>query len=635
MEPAEIGWHLRRFVRQRVAHVPRKAAADAVPPPVCWIQPPGDVQVAAYVKEANRIAAGEIKIFRGDYVQVALPIEWNRCPRTGLDTSRVPAHSVDTQDPSKVGYIKFIWELNRHLHWVTLAQAYALSGEREHLDVLAVQLESWLDQCPPGMGPNWTSVHEHGLRLVNWSAVWQLIGGREAPIFAGKAGQRLLARLLDSIRTQVLSIAAEYSRYSSANNHLIGELTGVYIASRTWPCWPEVRREGIRALRQLERQIQLQTTCDGVNREQAFGYLSTVFDMFVCVERCARAHGDAVSAAYMDRLAAMCMFARSLMARGGAVPRVGDSDSGQLMRLNPVSLACEHVSMLQLGALLFNRPEWVADLRHGREEAQWLFATPAGHATDRVPMLSFPDGGYELFEADVGLPTEIKGLVDVGPLGYLGIAAHGHADALQVCMAMGGRPILVDPGTFSYWHDAQLRAYFRGTAAHNTARIGECDQSQSGGPFMWVRKAHVKLLNVEREADGGLDLSAEHDGYRRLASRFSHWRRVRFEPVNRRLTIEDRLRGESEETLEIHWHFHPEVEVERCDGGVEIRSSGRILRLLLDGDIVGASLELIEAQETPPLGWYSRRFGHIEPSRVLRWRARGAKARVVTRVEWD
>jgi len=636
MRPAEVAWQFRRLLRNRLGHSLRSVASDRVPSSVCWVQPPSTgVAVADYVREAERIGTGEIRMFRGDHFVVDMPIQWNRCPRSGLDTSGLPSHRVDTKDRFKVGNIKLIWELNRHLHWVTLAQAYALNGDQKHLEVLAGQLESWLDQCPPGMGPNWASVHEHGLRLVNWSVVWQLIGGSGAPIFEDAAGKRLLGRWLASVRTQVLCIVADYSRYSSANNHLIGELTGVYLASRTWPCWPDVRRHGDAALRGLEREIRLQTTLDGANREQAFGYLSTVFDMFVCAERCARVHGEQVSEGYLDRLAGMCTFVRSLMARGGEVPRVGDSDSGQLLRLSPLSDASEHEVMLHLGALLFDRPEWVLDLSNGREEALWLVGQDAVAATRREPALSCPEGGYELFQADAGLPTEIKGFVDVGPLGYLDIAAHGHADALQLCLAVGGQPVLVDPGTFSYWQDPHLRAYFRGTSAHNTARVGGCDQSQSGGPFMWVQKAQVMHVQVTRSADGSMDLVAEHDGYRRLPSRFRHARRVRFEPTCSRLVVEDELSGMMSDLLEIHWHFHPDVVVERCEDGVEIQTPARRLRLSIECEGVPASVELLRGIESPPLGWYSRRYGHREPALVLRWQSRASHARVLTRIEWD
>ncbi|WP_305864231.1 heparinase II/III family protein, partial [Achromobacter sp. GbtcB20] len=128
--------------------------------------------------------------------------------------------AIDNQE--LVGDIKHVWELNRHLHLVRLAQAWSVSGEVRWLHALEQQLRSWLDQCPPLLGPNWTSPLEMGIRLVNWALLWQLVGGEGSSLFAGESGQRLRADWLDSIHAHCRTIARNLSRHPSANNHLIG-----------------------------------------------------------------------------------------------------------------------------------------------------------------------------------------------------------------------------------------------------------------------------------------------------------------------------------------------------------------------------------------------------------------------------
>src|SRR2546430_4169313 len=63
-----------------------------------------------------------------------------------------------------------------------------------------------------------------------------------------------------------------FSRHSSANNHLIGEAAGLYIAGLTWPCWPTVRDWRQVAQQILEREALLQSSTDGANLEQAVCY---------------------------------------------------------------------------------------------------------------------------------------------------------------------------------------------------------------------------------------------------------------------------------------------------------------------------------------------------------------------------
>ena len=82
-------------------------------------------------------------------------------------------------------------------------------------------------------------------------------------------------------------------------------------------------------------------------------------------------------------------------------------------------------------------------------------------------------------------------VADAGPLGYQTIAAHGHADALAFTLSVGGLEFLVDPGTYAFHAHGAWRQYFRGTAAHNTLRVDGKDQSESGGDFMWLKKARA------------------------------------------------------------------------------------------------------------------------------------------------
>ena len=47
-------------------------------------------------------------------------------------------------------------------------------------------------------------------------------------------GAGLRQRWLDSIYRHAQFICGNFSLYSSANNHLLGEATGLFIASNTW-----------------------------------------------------------------------------------------------------------------------------------------------------------------------------------------------------------------------------------------------------------------------------------------------------------------------------------------------------------------------------------------------------------------
>ena len=88
-----------------------------------------------------------------------------------------------------------------------------------------------------------------------------------------------------------------------------------------------------------------------------------------------------------------------------------------------------------------------------------------------------------------GTRDELRIVADAGPLGYLSIAAHGHADALAFTLSAHGQELLIDPGTYAYHTEREWRDWFRGTAAHNTVTLDDENQSVIGGNFMWLQRA--------------------------------------------------------------------------------------------------------------------------------------------------
>src|SRR4029079_14503252 len=122
---------------------------------------------------------------------------------------------------------------------------------------------------------------ELGIRLINWSITWQLLGGVTAPLFDDPRGLRLRQRGLDSVYQHAEFIRGHFSLYSSANNHLIGEASGLFVAAQTWPYWERIGTWKAEAREILEGEAQQQNASDGVNLEQAISYQQFVLDLML------------------------------------------------------------------------------------------------------------------------------------------------------------------------------------------------------------------------------------------------------------------------------------------------------------------------------------------------------------------
>ena len=630
MTPAELPHRVVRALAARLGplalrhtSVPR---ADREPASGSWIHIPDDVDVSAHVALAERIAAGTLDIFAVRSTDT--PPRWNRDPKTGVEAPLTWGKRLDYRDRRLVGDIRYLWEMNRHLHLVTLAQAYALTRDAKFLGVLRQHLESWFGACPVGRGPNWCSALELAIRLINWSIAWQLVGGAAAPLFGGPTGRELRQRWLASVHQHVRFIRGYLSRHSSANNHLIGEAAGLYVAGLTWPCWPDVRESRRVARGILEQEVLRQNSPDGVNLEQAIGYQQFVLDFVLLAHLAGSRAGEPFPSSYRARIAAMLEFLATIMDSGGHVPMFGDADDGAVTRLSVATGFCPYRSLLASGAVLFENGALRVKAGELDDKTRWLFGAGAREAFERLAVepraaprrRAFAGGGYYVLGCDFESGREVRVVADAGPLGYGTLAAHGHADALSFTLSIGGLEFLVDPGTYIYHGGGEWRAYFRGTAAHNTVRVDGVDQSQAGGDFMWLHKARAGCVSTCSSA-AVETLEGWHEGYLRLKDPVLHRRRFVLEKEARRLVIEDRLEMAGVHDVEMFLHCAAECAVTPTHTGYSIRRGPWVLDAHLARHPLAAT-RVYRGSTAPISGWVSRHYDQREPAPTIAWRAR-------------
>lgn len=627
MSVPEIGYRGNKAVHSRLQQW-GIGAANSVPTPDFdartdrWFAPSRSISKDRYLVAADQILAGKQSIFALVDVDTGFPPRWNRDYRTGTEAPLVFGKALDYRNEGLVGDIKYLWEPNRHLQLVTLAQAYFLSNDSSYLDGLSRCLFSWFEQCPYGKGPNWVSALELAIRLINWSIAWNLIGGLSSPIFEGERGQELKRVWVNGIYQHAHFIRGYFSRYSSANNHLIGEAAGLLVASTTWPYWKVCRQWRSTAMTILEEEVVKQITADGVDREQTTSYQQFVFEFLLVSGLSARRAGSDFSSTYWQRLERMAEFILAIRDCGGNVPMIGDADDGYVTRLDPAPQFEPFRSVLGTAAILFDRADFRRAAGTVDDRNLWLFGEMGrqkfddmaqSDAHDRVPRAFFEAGYFVLVHRERS-PDEIKIVIDAGPLGYSAIAAHGHADALAFTLSIGGHEILIDPGTYAYHTQKKWRDYFRGTSAHNTVRIDREDQSIIGGNFMWMRHARARCLKFTSTEDDEM-FDGIHDGFLRLRDPVSHRRSLVLDKRNLEIEIVDTLECKKNHFVEQFWHFAEDVDVTVNARRVVARRGNRAIKFHFSDTMT--DIETVRGNETIPLGWVSRRFDVKHPTTTL------------------
>ena len=552
------------------------------------------------------------KYLQGDYIWLNIPykefpINWHLDPQTGQVAPLKFGLSLDYRNCDLVGNVKNIWEKNRHHHLTVMSAAYALSGDEKYAIAVVEQLKDWLDKNPFPLGVNWTSSLELGVRLISWVWIDRLLRGSKvhSQLF-GESGL-----LWSAIYWHQWLISKYYSYGSSANNHLVGEMAGLFISSCHWSVFPSSKRWQSFAWKNLEQEIPKQTFSSGLNREQAFAYHIFTAEFFLLAGLEAARHKISVSNQYQDLMRRMLEVIPLLVDLKGNLPNYGDGDEGMALQIRP------HKSsridwLFRLGRQWLEAKVPLPDSESGNLAASLINSPAQDTVSDNIARgnsVAFPDAGLYVLAQNRGNPDEVLCLADAGVLGFLSIAAHGHADALSFTLNIGGVPIIIDPGTYVYHADDYWHRYFRSTKAHNTIVVDDLDQSKPEGTFLWTNKANSKVLDWKPTNKGGM-LLAEHDGYTRLKEKILHRRQLTL--GKEKIEILDSLQGSGSHNIEWRLHFSPHctvyLERKNCivtwdSGSITISLDQQMEWNLLTGNPVG--------------GWYSPGFNLKQPTTTL------------------
>ncbi len=613
--PAEIGFRMASAVKKRIELRTPRRTNEGIPslnPGMTW-RPLSeqknelrDIVIASgpwSEGKAKDLMDHRFTFFAFHRKSLGPRIDWHSDGKRDLKPPMIFSKNIDYQDIARYGDFKYIWEINRHQHLVSLAKAFFITGKAEYKNEVFAQLSDWILMNPTMKGINWTSPLELGLRLISWSWVWLFLKD-ELDAELGKAW-------VNCVYDHCRQIGGNFSRYSSANNHLIGEAAGLFIASLTWPfgeeseSWSRISREI------LEEEIQKQTHEDGVNKEQAVSYQQFVMDFFLLAGLLAEKKGDPFSREYWKAFQKMLDYLGSIMDMRGNIPQIGDSDNGYAVLLADGEAFDPYRSLLASGAILFKRGDLKQKSGGIDEKTLWLLGPEGALEYQNLegirfaPRKEFRSGGYFILSSEDNREDEIKCIFDCGPLGYAPLAAHGHSDALSVLLTVKGKPILIDPGTYVYHSPGEWRDYFRGTSAHNTLRIDEKNQSTIGGDYMWLRKAGARLIEWMDSEDLAC-AEGEHFGYRSWKEDLVHQRRVVLKKKERVIEIYDRIRARRSHRVEQFFHF---------DEGCEVDRTGRFAWGVRQGDVhlefrmdPGIESSLYRGSRDPLAGWSSTKF---------------------------
>ncbi|HEU4829910.1 MAG TPA: alginate lyase family protein [Gemmatimonadales bacterium] len=559
-------------------------------------------EAESIVAAADRALEGRFDLLGHRELSFGEPIDWRFDPLSGRRSPLRHWSQVPYLEFDEVGDHKVVWELNRHQHFVTLAQAYALTGDERYPRALVSQLTSWIDANPPKLGMNWASSLEVAFRAISWT--WALFLVRRSDALTPE----FYRRVLGMVHVHARHLERNLSTYFSPNTHLTGEALGlVYIGTH----FPELRSAGRwieRGERILLSELDRQLRPDGVYFEQSSYYHRYTADFYLHLALLGRKPGKALDERLTEALEAVLDHTVALMRPDRRWPLFGDDDGGRLLMLKRRD-GNDFRDTLALGGALLERPEYCFGAGAPAPELVWLLGSGGPARFERMGMrkpgvpADYPDGGYFLMRD--GWASEANYLlVDCGPLGGLN-GGHGHADTLAIEVAAHGRPMLVDPGTFTYVATSAERDAFRSSRVHSTVTVEGRSSSVPATPFRWASRAEARLVRWEASERSTL-FEGEHNGYADLDPPAVHRRAILFIP-GRCWIVRDTIVSTGDHPFEARWHAAP---------GLAVEQSGERACTLREGSGAGLLIAASAGALGMEAAWSSPVFGSRVPSAI-------------------
>ena len=517
----------------------------------------------------------------GGYDYEKYKSQWNAGFQTQNEWSDKFSYSLEYKQRDDIGDARTNWELNRHFQFALLAKDYYVSGDKKVLSEFESLFNDWNQRSPFLWGISWTSVMELAIRCSNWCYAWCFLRKAGAP-------DRLLVQLQTGILNMTDYIAKHYSRYSSANNHLIVEAyaigqTGVLCDYKPWIDLAETV---------LTRELSLQNYSDGVNKELSLHYQSFYMEAMGLMMRLLVKNQIPVPKNWKQMLKKMCSYVADCMGDYGEMVVFGDDDEGKILDLQGGFNHYQYV----LGLFSFLLDEQYINLQKvSNENLNWLFSTEDYTMTLSKSLYQVPlDACYKCGGNTILRSRDHRVLIgiDHAELGFGTIAAHGHADALSFQMYVSGRPIFIDPGTYIYHCDIGSRNAYRKTENHNTVCINGRDQSEMLGAFLWGKRAESQLVSYSN-AQGKIELTASHDGY----SPAKHTRKFEFDGESV-LTITDWVENMNpDDKTQINYLLAPDCQMQIVENIINICDGTVKLKMTIDSSNADISLKNVHCSK--------------------------------------
>ncbi len=501
-----------------------------------------------------------------------------------LSACGVPFHFKDHKidwlsNPTYNNYREWPWQLGRQPFFTDLAKYYTMMGGDERAAATwRDMVSSWIEQggkcpddSPPGRPVMWRTL-DSGLRVSGWCR--QIHAFIKSPSLSDE----FIVRFFRSVRDH----GHRLEKPLTSNNWRIMELDGLVHIAMLFPFLTESASWRESALKEYEKQMDLQIYPDGFQFELAPGYHGILPHDYCKLRRLAIECGMPEPPFILKGLERAYDMYPHIMRPDRCAPPINDSGAVAIR------------SFMETASRLYP----------AREDFRW-FATDGkeGRAPDYLSY-AFPYAGAVAMRTSWDREA-VWAYMDCSPFGR----GHQHEDKLNVLIYAYGKNMVVEGGCYAY-DTSEMRKYVLSTRAHNTIMVDGLEQCTRRG-WKWLPEDIYKkadfLFRTTPELDVARDAYVKGYGRGKVPVKATHERTMMFFKKVPGLApffvVVDRLTAPDGKphTYDSLWHL--ETSELKMDGVNYVADFGGGIGLAVAFSDQEAKIEDMKGTHNPYQGW--------------------------------
>lgn len=352
---------------------------------------------------------------------------------------------------------EYVFQFNRHRFFITLGQAYQLTGDEKYAECYAELLRDWIETnplCEEKKNTGWR-ILEAGFRGEYWTKAFEYF-----------KGSRAITKELVSLYENCLHVHAQYlmsmhSPYRMISNWGVIENHGLFCIAIALLEDAKAQVYLKAAIEHLEILSRMAVMPDGVEWEQSPMYHNEVLKCFLEVVMLADRYGIKLPETIVSCTRRMAMADIIWQKPNHYEFMMGDSDDFDISPFLCKAAYCFMDGTFKYGAGA--EPDYETSWEIGMEGVE-AYRSLESKAPDFTSKALKESGNFYL-RSHWGEDANLLHF-HCGTLG----AGHGHSDKLHIDLVAEGEDVLMDGGRFTYVYGDKRREY-KDPTMHNTITV--------------------------------------------------------------------------------------------------------------------------------------------------------------------